>query len=202
RTIEDLTTFPGGASAERQIKTLVYVATDGATQEQYAVLALLRGDHPLHETKLADSLGASAVRPAHPEEIRELLGASAGSLGGVGAREKVKQSGFATRALTRAASGTVAATAHWSGAVRGDLKIIADNALTGRHNMTTGANKDDHHLRGVDIERDIRPDSWADLRTVASGERCPNCESGALEVFKALEVGHIFKLGTKYSVSM
>src|SRR3712207_840170 len=88
RTIEDLTTFPGGAAADRQIKTLVYVATDGATQEQYPVLALLRGDHPLHETKLADSLAASAVRPAHPEEIRELLGASAGSLGGVGAREK------------------------------------------------------------------------------------------------------------------
>src|ERR687893_1406172 len=61
RTIEDLTTFPGGAEASRQIKTLVYVATDGATREQYPVLALLRGDHQLHETKLADSLGASHV---------------------------------------------------------------------------------------------------------------------------------------------
>src|SRR6476659_6257421 len=86
RTIEDLTTFPGGAESSRQIKSLVFVATiDG---EQRPVLVLLRGDHQLHEIKLADSLRATAVRPAHPEEIRELLGASAGSLGGVGAKAK------------------------------------------------------------------------------------------------------------------
>jgi prolyl-tRNA synthetase len=177
RTIEDLTTFPGGASAERQIKTLVYVATDGATQGQYAVLALLRGDHQLHEVKLADSLGASAVRPAHPEEIREMLGASAGSLGGVGARDK-------------------------AGSAKKDVRIIADESLRGRRNMTTGANKDDFHIRGVDIERDIKPDRWASLRTVQKGEACPNCESGTLDIFKAMEIGHIFKLGTKYSDSM
>ncbi len=175
RTIEDLTTFPGGASAERQIKTLVYVATDGATQEQYPVLALLRGDHQLHEVKLADSLGAAAVRAAHPEEIRDLLGASAGSLGGVGARER---------------------------GAKQKARIVADNSLKGRRNMTTGANKDDHHLRGVDIARDIKPDSWADLRTVQKGEACPNCETGVLDIFKAMEIGHIFKLGTKYSDSM
>jgi len=74
--------------------------------------------------------------------------------------------------------------------------------LAGRKNMTTGANLDDHHLRGVDIERDIRPDLWIDLRTVAAGELCPNCETGVLSVAKALEIGHIFKLGTKYSKSM
>src|SRR5438067_3133841 len=70
RTIEDLTTFPGGAPAERQIKTLVYMAT--INNEPAPVLVLLRGDHQLHETKLADNLGATAVRTAHPEEIREL----------------------------------------------------------------------------------------------------------------------------------
>jgi prolyl-tRNA synthetase len=177
RTIEDLTTFPGGAEAARQIKTLVYLATDGATQEQYPVLALLRGDHPLHETKLADSLGASALRPAHPEEITNLLGASAGSLGGVGARDK-------------------------AGAAKQQLRIVADEALRGRRGMTTGANKDDHHLRGVDIARDIKPDLWADLRTIAAGEACPRCDAGTLDVFKAMEIGHIFKLGTKYSESM
>jgi len=68
--------------------------------------------------------------------------------------------------------------------------------------MTTGANKDDHHIRGVDIERDIEVDQWADLRTVNSGEACARCETGTLEVFKAMEIGHIFKLGTKYSESM
>jgi prolyl-tRNA synthetase len=177
RTIEDLTTFRGGAEASRQIKTLVYVATDAATQEQYMVLALLRGDHQLHEVKLGDSLGASAVRPAHPEEIVELLGASAGSLGGVGARDKAK-------------------------AAKKEVRIVADNSLRGRRNMTTGANKDDFHIRGVRIERDINPDAWADLRTVQKGEACPNCETGTLDIFKAMEIGHIFKLGTKYSDSM
>jgi prolyl-tRNA synthetase len=177
RTIEDLTTFPGGAEASRQIKTLVYVATDAATQEQFHVLALLRGDHQLHEIKLADSLGAMAVRPAQPDEISDLLGASAGSLGGVGARDK-------------------------AGASKRKLQIIADSSLKGRRGMTTGANRDDHHLRGVDIERDIRPDVWADLRTVQKGEACPQCETGTLDIFKAMEIGHIFKLGTKYSDSM
>jgi prolyl-tRNA synthetase len=68
--------------------------------------------------------------------------------------------------------------------------------------MTTGANKDDFHLRGVEIGRDIKPDNWADLRTVQKGEACPNCEGGTLDIFKAMEIGHIFKLGTKYSDSM
>ena len=68
--------------------------------------------------------------------------------------------------------------------------------------MTTGANKDDHHLRGVNIARDIEVDQWADLRIVESGEACPRCDTGKLEVFKAMEIGHIFKLGTKYSASM
>jgi prolyl-tRNA synthetase len=83
-----------------------------------------------------------------------------------------------------------------------ELLIVADLALKARSNMTTGANKDDHHLRGVEIERDIRPDLWADLRGVVAGEGCPRCEEGILEVFKAMEIGHIFKLGTKYSESM
>jgi prolyl-tRNA synthetase len=171
RTIEDLTTFPGGADANRQIKSLVFVATiDG---ESRPVLVLLRGDHQLHETKLTDSLRATAVRPARPEEITELLGASAGSLGAVGAKNKSRQ-----------------------------LRIVADSSLKNRRNMTTGANKDDHHLRGVDIARDIPVDEWLELRTVEAGEGCPRCETGTLEIFKGMEIGHIFKLGTKYSDSM
>jgi prolyl-tRNA synthetase len=83
-----------------------------------------------------------------------------------------------------------------------EVRIIADLALKGRRDMTTGANKDDHHLRGVDVERDIQIDEWADLRSVNSGESCPRCEAGVLDVYKAMEIGHIFKLGTKYSESM
>ena len=68
--------------------------------------------------------------------------------------------------------------------------------------MTTGANKDDWHIRGVNVERDFQADQWLDLRTVESGEGCPHCDNGVLEVFKGMEIGHIFKLGTKYSESM
>jgi prolyl-tRNA synthetase len=176
RTIEDLINFPGGVAANRQIKSLVYVATNELDEDE-PVLALLRGDHQLNETKLIDALNTSQVRPAHPEEIRELLGAGAGSLGGFGAKQAAEAAGK-------------------------DLCIIADYALKGRTNMTTGANKDDYHLRSINIERDIPVDSWADLRAVQSGELCPKCKAGTLEVAKALEIGHIFKLGTKYSVAM
>jgi len=159
RTIEALANFEGGASAENQIKTLVYIA-DGEP-----VLALMRGDHPLQEQKLVDHLLAGELRPAHEDEIVELLGAHAGSLGAVGIET---------------------------------VRIIADPQLQGRVAMTTGANEDDFHYRGVDIERDIAVSQWVDLREVKAGEGCPNCD-GALDVYKAIEVGHIFKLGTKYS---
>lgn len=159
RTIEDLVDFPGGAEASRQIKTLVYVL-DGEP-----ALVLLRGDHPLQEQKLQDRTGAVDFRPAHPEEIAQLLGADAGSLGGVG--------------------------------VTG-VRIVADEALRGRTNMTTGANENDFHIRGVSVERDIAVDAWLDLREVAAGEPCVDCAE-PIEVFRAIECGHIFKLGTKYS---
>ena len=179
RTIEDLTTFPGGAAADRQIKTLVYVAVGERDGESRSVplLALLRGDHQLNEAKLtnaaarmlkAEQTALLQLRPAHPEEIAEIMGAHAGSLGEVG--------------------------------VRG-IWIVADEALRNRAEMTTGANEDDYHLRGVNLARDIKVTEWADLRTVVEGEGCPRCE-GTLRVAKALEVGHIFKLGTKYSDSM
>ncbi|MBN1172230.1 MAG: proline--tRNA ligase [Micromonosporaceae bacterium] len=161
RTIEDLATR-FDAPAHRQIKTLVYVLDDRLT------LVLLRGDHPLMEQKLADATGATELRPAHPEEIREALGASPGSLGAVGVL---------------------------------DLPVLADEALRGRRDMFTGANTDDVHLRGVDLDRDITVGQWVDLREVAAGETCPRCDQ-ALAVQKAIEIGHIFKLGYKYSQAL
>ena len=79
-----------------------------------------------------------------------------------------------------------------------DLPVIADLALQGRTNMATGANTDDVHLTGVDVARDIAVGQWADLREVAAGEPCPRC-GHALELIQAVEVGHIFKLGRKYT---
>ncbi|HET6303423.1 MAG TPA: proline--tRNA ligase [Myxococcota bacterium] len=162
RSIEALARAEGGAPPERQIKTLVYVVNDAP------VLVLLRGDHTLVETKLADTTGAATLRPAREDEIRGLLGASAGSLGAVG--------------------------------VRG-LRVIADQALRGRRSMLTGANRDDEHLRGVDVERDLPVDAWADLRAVRDGEACPLC-GDALRVATSIEIGHIFKLGTRYTESL
>ena len=162
RTIDDLARMSGGAVAERQIKTLVYVL-DGVT-----TLVLLRGDHQLVLQKLIDGTSAREVRPASAGELRAALGASAGSLGAVG--------------------------------VSG-VRIIADAALHGRRGMTTGANVDDFHLRNVDVARDLAVAQWLELRLVTAGEPCPECES-ALAVKKTVEVGHIFKLGTKYSEAL
>ncbi|HEY6310860.1 MAG TPA: proline--tRNA ligase [Streptosporangiaceae bacterium] len=166
RTIEDLA-VQYHAPADRQIKTLVYFV-DGVL-----TLVLLRGDHALNEQKLIDATGATAIRPAQAEEIRDALGALPGSLGAVGA--------LSTNL--------------------GDHPIIADEALRGRRGMFTGANVDDTHLRGVDVERDIGVGQWADLREAAAGDSCVNCGHG-LEVERGIEVGHIFKLGYKYSDAM
>jgi len=97
----------------------------------------------------------------------------------------------------------------WMGAKPGSLgglgvktaRVFLDNRLAGLSGLVTGANKDGFHLRNVSVPRDLAHATPADLRTAAAGEGCPRCGS-PLEVGKALEVGHIFKLGTRYSESM
>jgi len=81
-----------------------------------------------------------------------------------------------------------------------EFPVIADEALRGRRDMATGANTDDVHLTGVDVERDIPEITWADLREVTEGEPCPRCNA-ALEFTRAIEVGHIFKLGRKFTTA-
>ncbi|WP_119728988.1 proline--tRNA ligase [Thermomonospora amylolytica] len=136
-------------------------------------LVLMRGDHALAEQKLADATGAVTIRPAQPDEIVKALGASPGSLGAV------------TATLP---SGE-------------PPPVLADEALRGRRDMTTGANVDGVHVRGVDVERDIAVTRWADLREVTAGEPCPRCGT-ALEVLTAIEVGHIFKLGRRFTEAL
>jgi prolyl-tRNA synthetase len=82
-----------------------------------------------------------------------------------------------------------------------DLPVVADLALMGRTDMATGANTDDFHLTGVDVGRDIAVTIWADLRKVGAGEACPSCGS-PLELVQAIEVGHIFKLGRKFTAAL
>jgi prolyl-tRNA synthetase family II len=82
-----------------------------------------------------------------------------------------------------------------------DLPVIADTALQGRRDMVTGANTDGFHLRHVDVDRDIVVGRWADLRRVGAGDPCPSC-GRPLEQFRAVEIGHIFKLGRLYSEAL
>jgi prolyl-tRNA synthetase len=131
-----------------------------------AVLILMLGNDEVNETKLEKFLGGT-IRPAHPDELKEITGADAGSIGPIG----------------------------FNG------RIIADFRLKEANNLFSGANKNDFHISGIDLKRDVKNVEYADLRSVKSGEGCPKCK-GKIEVFSAIELGHIFKLGTKYSSAM
>jgi prolyl-tRNA synthetase len=160
-TIEALSKEPYKVPANRQIKTLIYIA------DSKPIIILIRGDDQLNETKLLARTGAVAARPATVEEIVPLLGAKPGSLGAV-----VN--------------------------VPADVNVFADERLRGANDMTTGANEDGFHFKNVSIERDIKVTAWFDLRTVSAGEPCAKCAK-PLKIRRAIEVGHVFKLGTKYS---
>ena len=127
------------------------------------VLILMCGNDEVNETKLESILGGN-VRPGHPEELKEITGADAGSIGPIGFKDR----------------------------------IIADLRLKDANNLYSGANKNDYHIGGIDMQRDAKSVEYFDLRTIQSGETCTSCGE-KLEVFKAIELGHIFKLGTKYS---
>ncbi len=81
------------------------------------------------------------------------------------------------------------------------VRIIADKRLEGLRNMATGANENEHHVIGVQVGETFEPTEWADVRMVHEGEPCPKCGK-PLGVVRAIELGHIFKLGTKYSAAM
>jgi prolyl-tRNA synthetase len=131
------------------------------TEDGQVVLALVRGDDRLSESKLLSVLKMGS-RPATDEEIRAAFGASGGSLGAVGFKGEV----------------------------------VADETLRDGQ-FVAGANRDGWHLRGVEAGRDYQP-RFADIREPKDGDRCPNC-GGALTFQTAIEVGHIFNFGDKYS---
>ena len=133
------------------------------------ILVLIRGDDSLNEAKLMAKTGAVQVRQATADEIVELLGARPGSLGAVSSTLKTPA-----------------------------VPVYADEALRGARGMTTGANEDGFHLRHVEVDRDLKVTAWYDLRTVKVGELCVETAQ-PLKIRRAIEVGHVFKLGTKYS---
>ncbi len=133
-------------------------------------VVVLRGGDELEEAKLG-SLGFLTVRPASAEEIEPVLGAKPGSLGAV--------------------RGTIRNAAALAG-------VFADHAVRLVGNGVTGANEDGFHLRNVNVARDLAVTRFGDFRRVREGEPCPR-SGQPLKIARAIEVGHIFKLGTKYS---
>ncbi len=163
RTIAEVSKFLG-VEPWGLIKSLLYIA------DEKPLLVLVRGDHELHENKLARHLKA-AVRPAHPEEVLEYVGAEVGFVGPVGVAER-------------------------------RVRIVADETLrpegpAGPREYAAGANKPHTHLMGVVPGRDFQAE-WADLREAQAGDGCPDCGE-PLAVDVVIEVGNIFKLGTKYT---
>jgi len=169
-------------SPASDIKCVAYmgrkVGAAGKADTWHGVAAFLRGDHQVNETKLMGAVGAAELRTMQAEELQQYFNGPAGFLGPVGLKPDAK-------------------------ALESGLTVVVDKSLEGRKNLVAGANELDYHLRNVTPGRDFNWTVLADIRSVNEGEGCPvdGC-GGKLVVGKAVEVGHIFKLGYKYTDSM
>ncbi|HEX7425021.1 MAG TPA: proline--tRNA ligase, partial [Terriglobales bacterium] len=187
KTIEDVARFLG-VSPTHMIKTLALMITEEETPlgtktpgkaRARAVVLLLRGDHQMNEAKLSTAVAGKETRPMQEDEIRELFHAPAGYLGPLGT--------------------------DWATDMKDSGKpiLLVDQALEGRTNLIGGANKENCHVKNLTPGKDFHPTAYADLRSVTDGEDCPSVDCGApLRIDTAVEIGHIFKLGYKYSESM
>jgi prolyl-tRNA synthetase len=169
-------------SPASDIKCVAYMALKRSAAGQpdvwHGVAAFLRGDHQVNETKLLGAVAAAELRTMQAEELEQYFSGPAGFLGPVGLKPEAKPLGEG-------------------------LTVVVDKSLEGCNNMVCGANKLDYHLRNVTPGRDFSWTLIADIRSVNEGEACPkDACAGRLVVGKAVEVGHIFKLGYKYSESM
>jgi prolyl-tRNA synthetase len=169
-------------SPASDIKCVAYMARKigaaGKADTWHGVAAFLRGDHQVNETKLMGAAGATELRTMQAEELTKYFNGPAGFLGPVGLKPDAN-------------------------ALGDGLTVVVDRSLEGRKNLVAGANKLDYHLRNVVPGRDFSWTVAADIRSVNEGEGCPKdgC-AGKLVVGKAVEIGHIFKLGRKYTESM
>jgi len=180
KTIEDVARFLG-VSPKNKIKTLAYMAEepDAKTGKSKlrAVVVLMRGDHQLNEAKFAAAVAGKQTRPMQEDEIKQLFHSPAGFLGPIGIE--------------------------WAPDMKDVNRpvLLVDKALEGRKNLIAGANKEDYHLKNLTPGQNFPPTAYVDLRSVTAGEACPNC-GAPLRIDTAVEVGHIFKLGYRYSESM
>ncbi len=180
KTIEDVARFLG-VSPKNKIKTLALMAEEKDEKTGKAktrpIVVLMRGDHQLNEAKLNGTV-ATATRPMEESEIKTLFKSPAGYLGPSGIE--------------------------WAKDLKkdGDRPVLlVDKALEGRANLIGGANKEDYHVKNLTPGETFQPTAYVDLRRVTAGEPCPNCGE-PLRIDTAVEIGHIFKLGYRYSESM
>lgn len=169
KTIAELAEFLS-IPESKTAKAVFMVATiqeDNETEVEKFILAILRGDMDLNETKLANAVKAKDLRPAHEEEIRAV-----GAVPGYGSPVGVK------------------------GAF-----VVVDDLAAASSNLAGGANEDGFHLLNLNCGRDYNADMIIDIAAAEAGHSCINC-GGELKAEKAVEVGNIFKLGTRYSESM
>jgi prolyl-tRNA synthetase len=213
KTIDEVAAFLK-YSPNNNLKSLAFMLQDGVSQAGEPIwrplLVLMRGNDQMHESKLVSAVEGRAFRPMQEEEIVRYFGSPAGYLGPVGLKlvrvveekemrhypEPVDSTGSA-RTLRLAGN---QGKRRYSGEA-GDFVVLVDEALRGRKNMVGGANREGYHLRNLTPEVTFQHTGYADLRTVVEGEGCPNCGQ-PLKLGKTVEIGHIFKLGYKYSDSM
>jgi prolyl-tRNA synthetase len=179
KTIEEVARFLG-VSPKNKIKTLALMADEKDEKtgkvKSRGIVVLMRGDHQLNEAKLNGAV-AAATRPMEEGEIRALFKSPAGYLGPLGI--------------------------DWAKDLDEVAKpyLFVDKALEGRSNLIAGANREDYHVKNLTPGKDFHPTAYADLRAVKAGESCPNCGK-ALRIDTAVEIGHIFKLGYRYTEAM
>jgi prolyl-tRNA synthetase len=188
KTIEDVAKFLG-VSPKNKIKTLAYMTDekDAAGKiRSRAIVVLMRGDHQLNEAKFNGAVGA-ATRPMEEAEIKALFKSPAGYLGPIGIEWAADLKRDLKKDLNNGAPGLPI--------------LLVDKALEGRTNLIGGANQENYHLKNLTPGVNFQPTAYADLRAVTAGEACPNCGQ-ALRIDTAVEIGHIFKLGYRYTESM
>jgi prolyl-tRNA synthetase len=178
KTIDEVANFLG-TSTNNKIKTLALMADstdEKGKKKSRPIVVLMRGNDQLNEAKLNATI-ATATRPMEEPEIEALFNSPAGYLGPLGIE--------------------------WASEIKNGEQpvLLVDKALEGRKNLIAGANKKDYHIKNLTPGTDFHPTAYADLRSVAAGEACPNCGQ-PLRIDTAVEVGHIFKLGYRYSESM
>jgi prolyl-tRNA synthetase len=216
KTIEDVARFLG-VSTKHTIKTLALMAKmqrvdrTGKIEVQRPVVVFLRGDHSLNEAKLSSVLKATDLRLMQDDEIKSVFNSPAGYLGPVGIKAaSTREFTEWCEPLSKVFPSQAAEDVVYSG---GDPKaprdprdttlpfVLVDEALRGRTNLIGGANKENYHVKHLTPGGNFHPTAYADLRSVTAGEGCPNC-GAPLRIDTAVEIGHIFKLGYKYSESM